>query len=206
MIHPDTELRFISPEMGYGVFAKADIPKGTLVYVQDELDIEIPVDSPLLKKPQYRDVIKRYSYFEKGKYVISWDIEKYLNHSCESNRLTTGYGFEIAVRDIKQGEELTDDYGALNVDFDFQCKCGSLSCRGSISRRDFGRHVEEWDSKIQAAFTHTKNVEQPLWQYLDQDTHQALMKYLNTGICYRSVSAIQHIEEETEIVEAISMA
>ena len=191
MIHPDTELRFVSPEMGYGVFAKTDIPKGTIVYVQDELEITIPSDSPLLQKPHYESVIKRYSYFERGKYVISWDFEKYVNHSCSSNRLTTGYGFEIAVRDIKRGEELTDDYGALNMDYDFRCKCGSANCRGAISRRDFQNYVEGWDQSIQAAFKSFKNVEQPLLQYLDQNTYQDLVKYLDTGCEYRSVDSIR---------------
>ena len=193
MIHPDTELRFVSPEVGHGVFAKADIPKGTIVYVQDALDIEIPIDSPLLKKPEYKHVIKRYSYFERGNYIISWDIEKYLNHSCNSNRLTTGYGFEIAVRDIKRDEELTDDYGALNMDYDFHCKCGSHNCRSSISRRDFKKYSKEWDEKIQVALQQFKGIEQPLLQYLDPNVHQDLMKYLDTGHDYRSVDAIQHI-------------
>jgi hypothetical protein len=29
VIHPDTELRFVSDEIGYGVFATALIPRGT---------------------------------------------------------------------------------------------------------------------------------------------------------------------------------
>ncbi|MEM7769601.1 MAG: SET domain-containing protein-lysine N-methyltransferase [Cyanobacteria bacterium P01_E01_bin.6] len=191
MIHPDTELRFASSGKGYGVFAKADIPKGTIVYVQDELDIKIPLDSPLLERPEYEHLIKRYSYFERGSYIISWDIEKYLNHSCDSNRLTTGYGFEIAIRDIKQDEELTDDYGALNMNYDFQCMCGSHNCRGAINRQDFHRYVDNWDQKIQFAFSTFKSVEQPLLPYVDPDTYKALMKYINTGHTYRSVSFIQ---------------
>jgi len=38
MMHPDTEIRFISKEIGYGVVAKKIIPKGTITWVQDELD------------------------------------------------------------------------------------------------------------------------------------------------------------------------
>ena len=41
MIHPSTELRLVSPHVGYGVFASRHIPKGSLVYVQDPLDIKI---------------------------------------------------------------------------------------------------------------------------------------------------------------------
>jgi len=36
MIHPDTEVRFINDEIGYGVVAKKLIPKGTITWVQDD--------------------------------------------------------------------------------------------------------------------------------------------------------------------------
>ncbi len=39
MIHPNTELKMVSPEMGIGVFATHFIPKGTITWAQDELDI-----------------------------------------------------------------------------------------------------------------------------------------------------------------------
>ena len=42
MLHPHTELRFVSPEIGYGIFATAFIPKGTITWVKDELDRIIP--------------------------------------------------------------------------------------------------------------------------------------------------------------------
>jgi hypothetical protein len=38
LIHPDSELRFIDPAIGYGVFATSLIPKGTFTWVRDELD------------------------------------------------------------------------------------------------------------------------------------------------------------------------
>lgn len=37
MIHPDTEVRFINPEKGYGLVATKFIPKGTITWVQDDL-------------------------------------------------------------------------------------------------------------------------------------------------------------------------
>jgi len=30
VIHPDTELRFVNPDIGYGVFATRFIPKGSI--------------------------------------------------------------------------------------------------------------------------------------------------------------------------------
>lgn len=38
MIHTDTEVRFINAEKGYGLVATKFIPKGTITWVQDDLD------------------------------------------------------------------------------------------------------------------------------------------------------------------------
>ena len=38
MIHPNTELRFINKEVGYGVVATKPIPAGTITWVLDKLD------------------------------------------------------------------------------------------------------------------------------------------------------------------------
>ena len=39
MMHPDTEIRYVSEEVGVGVFATKLIPKGTTVWIKDELDM-----------------------------------------------------------------------------------------------------------------------------------------------------------------------
>ena len=38
MIHPHTELKFVHEQIGHGVVATRFIPKGTVTWVQDELD------------------------------------------------------------------------------------------------------------------------------------------------------------------------
>lgn len=191
MIHPDTYLHFVSPELGYGVFATHQIPKGTIVYIKDALEIEIPIDSSLLNRPEYEKVIRKYSYLEAGKLIISWDIEKYVNHSCDSNTLSTGYGFEIAVRDIEAGEELRDDYGPFNVDYEFTCGCGAAACRGKIRRTDFSTYAPVWDSRITEALALYPQVEQPLEVYMDEETQKNLYHYIRTGEDYRSVEALK---------------
>ncbi|MGK4568608.1 hypothetical protein [Flavobacterium sp. 3HN19-14] len=55
MIHPDTEIRFINKTVGYGVVATKFIPKGTITWVQDELDFVFTQQkaddmSPLIQK------------------------------------------------------------------------------------------------------------------------------------------------------------
>jgi SET domain-containing protein len=62
----------------------------------------------------------------------------FLNHSCEPNAGFAGNIVIIAMRDIEPGEEVTTDY-ALFDDSDGQmaCNCGTPSCRGTISGRDW---------------------------------------------------------------------
>jgi uncharacterized protein len=44
MLHPHTELRFISETMGSGVFAARLIPKGTITWVRDDFDQAFTVE------------------------------------------------------------------------------------------------------------------------------------------------------------------
>ena len=43
--------------------------------------------------------------------------------------------FEIAVRDIPPGAELTDDYRMLNKWLPYECACGSPECRSVRNQR-----------------------------------------------------------------------
>jgi SET domain-containing protein len=64
----------------------------------------------------------------------------FINHSCEPNVGFAGNIVLVASRDVAPGEELTTDY-ALFDDSDevMQCRCGTASCRGIISGRDWQR-------------------------------------------------------------------
>jgi hypothetical protein len=123
MMHPDTEIRFISEEIGCGVVAKKFTPKGTITWVQDELDqIYTPKQVGRMGKLS-QQMIDKYTFRNnKGNFVLCWDHAKYVNHSFKSNCLSTAYDFEIAVCDILPGEELTDDYGYLNITEAFEAK------------------------------------------------------------------------------------
>jgi SET domain-containing protein len=62
----------------------------------------------------------------------------FINHSCEPNVGFAGNIVLVAMRDIRDGEELTTDY-ALFDDYDgaMECSCGTASCRGSIGGHDW---------------------------------------------------------------------
>lgn len=192
MIHPSTKLAYLSDDIGYGVVATATIPVGTIVYVKDALEIVIDKQHALLRDPHYRDVIEKYSYTEADDCrVLSWDIAKYVNHSCASNTLSTGYGFEIAVRDIQTGEQITDDYGMLNIERQMACLCGEHHCRHVIGVNDFHHHAKHWDARVKSALAKLPDVEQPLAHYLDHETRQSLEKYLDQKETYISVLKLQ---------------
>jgi hypothetical protein len=82
--------------------------------------------------------------------------------------VSAGYDFELAVRDILPGEELTDDYGTLNLKHDFLCLCEFDECRGVIRRDDPLKYAETWDSIIADAFPLIELVEQPLWSLVKE--------------------------------------
>ncbi len=70
-----------------------------------------------------------------NKYFLMQSPEKYVNHSCDPNTEIKNRR-DIAIRDIKKGEEITSDYTRQGSSTSFICKCGSEKCRGFIKRFD----------------------------------------------------------------------
>jgi len=189
MMHPHTELRLISEDMGFGVFATRLIPAGTVVYAKDALDIAFAPGDPLIHDPAYAQTVEKYTYIEPdGTRVLSWDHAKYVNHCCEPSTLTTGYGFEIALRDLHPGDELTDDYAIFNSAMPMPCLCGVPGCRGLVRSEDFDSMVESWDLRIAAALARFDVVAQPMLSLIPIGTLRRLRKYLRTGEGFRSVA------------------
>ncbi len=198
MIHPDTELRKVNDTIGYGVFAHRPIPKGTIVYVKDPLEIEVGPEQFAAMDPQFQAVVNWFSYIdEAGCRIVSWDIAKYVNHSCRPNSISTGYGFEIAVRDIAAGEEITDEYGIFNLPSPMQCFCGSPGCRGTVSDDDWDACGRRWDRQARDAVKHIAHVDQPLMKFVDLETYQDLMQYLNSRRHYRSLLRLRAVAGKT---------
>ena len=164
MIHPNTELRFINHEIGYGVVATQLIPRGTITWVRDEFDrVYSPGEVGRMSRI-HREIMDKYSFVDPiGNLVLCWDLARYVNHSCRPTCLSAGYDFEVAVRDIHPGEELTDDYGTLNLDTDFYCSCNFEDCRHVIKPNDPMTFAVLWDATVAEAFPRINAVEQPLW-------------------------------------------
>ena len=162
MIHPKTELKFISNEIGYGVVATEFIPAGTITWALDDLDREFTPSKLMKMNPLYQNILDTYCYRNnKGNYVLCWDYGRYVNHSFKSNCISTAYDFEIAIRDIQPGEELTDDYGYLNVSEHFT-GIDEGTRRKTVYPDDLLNHYQTWDKQLIKNFPNIIKVEQPL--------------------------------------------
>ncbi|HTI65062.1 MAG TPA: SET domain-containing protein-lysine N-methyltransferase [Gemmatimonadaceae bacterium] len=162
MIHPQTELRRTDRAIGYGVVATARIPRGTITWVHDPLDRRFDSPSVARMPALLRSALERYCYRElDGAYVLCWDHARFNNHSCRPSCRTVG-DFDIAVRDIDAGEELTIEYATINVLESFDCRCGAPDCRGAVRPDDARELGARWDREILDAARLTPSVAQPL--------------------------------------------
>ncbi len=188
MMHPDTEIRLVSPQVGVGVFATKFIPKGTITWVWDPADlyiseVNVGLDHPLLT----RELADLSTMESEGGPFNSQDIGDYMNHCCQGNTVTTGWSFDIAVRDIGSGEEIRVDYGVTRRDFEMALNCKSAVCRKSVKADDFEVYADHWDEIARDALACARAVTQPLLDALDEQPRLELKMYSETGKGYRSV-------------------
>lgn len=179
MIHPNTKLKFISKDVGYGVVATAFLPAGTITWVLDKLDREFTPLQIQDMEPLYQEIIDTYTFRNNnGNLVLCWDNGRYVNHSFNSNCLTTAYDFEIAIRDIHVGEQLTDDYGYLNITSPFR-GINEGTRRKVVYPNDLLKYYKVWDNKIKKVFPKINKVDQPLRQILDAKTWDRIEKIIH---------------------------
>ena len=115
--------------------------------------------------PVFGDLIDRYMFRDAlGNHILCWDLGRFMNHSCEPTCLNVDADFDIAVRDIPAGEELTDDYAGLHLQDheEFDCCCGVPSCRGRVTPRDAFVLAAEWERDLHDALLRAADVPQPL--------------------------------------------
>jgi hypothetical protein len=180
LLHPDTELRFINSTIGYGVFATRLIPAGSITWARDDLDQVFTPGQIAERPPLLREILDRYCFYDgAGNWILCWDLARFVNHNCDANCLSAGFDFEIAVRDIQADDELTDDYGTLNLLEPFECHCGAASCRGVLQPGDPEQLMAQWDARVQAVFPRLHEVKQPLAEFVREP--EAVRQALETG-------------------------
>lgn len=185
MIHPHTELKFISKEIGYGVVATSFIPAGTITWVLDRLDQEFTPSQVMEMDDHHQSILDTYAYRNSlGNFILCWDNGRFVNHSFNSNCFTTPYDFEIAVRDIQPGEQLTDDYGYLNLSEPFEAFPEGTS-RKVVYPDDLVKYAKVWDKKLVKPFKQIPSLNQPL-------------RHLVKAELWKKIQAIAKGKEELE--------
>ncbi|MFH6768040.1 SET domain-containing protein [Gaetbulibacter aquiaggeris] len=176
MIHPKTELKFISNEIGHGVVATEFIPAGTITWALDKLDREFSPDAFKAMDALYQDILETYTFRNSnGNLVLCWDHGRYVNHSFNSNCLSTAYDFEIAIRDIHPGEQLTDDYGYLNISKPFR-GIDEGTKRKVVYPDDLLKYSKMWDKKLLKVFNRIPKLEQPLRSLIPENLWNEIME------------------------------
>ena len=105
-----------SKHHGIGLFADQDIRKGQIIYTASPLlDINITqAQFDSLSENEQKEIRYWGYWIEKDKiWHVDFDVSKFLNHSFEPTTIqdfTKNDACLSAIRDIKKGEELTQNY------------------------------------------------------------------------------------------------
>lgn len=117
----------ISPVAGIGLFSGQDLKKGDIVW-RFHKAVDLVYSTTILGNPETPDVLeemlRKHAYPLNNAYeflVLPLDNDRYFNHSDNPN-VGDGEefglpGYEVALRDIKKGEELTCDYRRFDPEF-----------------------------------------------------------------------------------------
>ena len=183
MLHPAAALRLVNETIGMGVFATAFIPKGTIIWILDELDIILSPREVAALPALLRPIVETWSYVDgDGCYVFCWDHGRYMNHSCEPSSRGIGECIEIAVRDIHPGEQLTCEYGTLRLSRPLECACGAAACRGQVTPADVAACWAAWDVEASEAAQLAASLPQPLIPFARRgNPEQAILDAISGG-------------------------
>jgi D-alanine-D-alanine ligase len=124
---------------GYGMYAKFNLPKGTLLFKGEEKAQRIVTKKYVDDHWDEREKLnfRRYAYPIGKEVYILWDLQPEAwspqNHHCEANCSYVGLNV-ITNKDVKKGEELSLDYAQFldHTMEPFNCNCGASTCRGLI--------------------------------------------------------------------------
>lgn len=100
---------------GVGLFANENIKKGEIIWLpSNTLTFHFTESGLASLHPQEQEMVRHYGYFHKDKRIwhLSAEDSRYINHSDTPNieRTTNTDDGVQAIRDIKKGEELTQNY------------------------------------------------------------------------------------------------
>ena len=140
-ITPKARKGAVSTIAGRGLIAGAPIAAGELVAIKGGHIVSAATLASLPERLRNSEVQIAGGFHLAAVEGAEYEpVMLFLNHTCEPNVGFAGNTVLIAVRDIGPDGEPTADY-ALFDDNDeiMQCRCGTPSCRGVISGRDWQR-------------------------------------------------------------------
>lgn len=115
MLHKGYKIS-VSDLHGVGLFAAEDIKEGEVVYTASPLlDLNITQEQFDGLDEREKAEIKYWGYWDElaEKWHVDFDMSKFINHSFQAT-LTQNIDYEtaylVATRDIRRGEELTQNY------------------------------------------------------------------------------------------------
>lgn len=115
MIHINYKLDR-SEKHGIGLFADEDLKEGQLVYTASPLlDLNITQEQFDSLGDNEKQEIRWWGFFDEpsGLWHVDFDVSKFINHSKEgtvTQDKSHDEAYLITTRDIKKGEELTQNY------------------------------------------------------------------------------------------------
>lgn len=105
-----------SPVHGIGLYTDEDIKEGQLVYsASPRLDVNLSDEEYKKLSKNEQDEIMYWGFWDKDNNVwhVDFDNSKFINHSYKptvTQDIDHGDAYLIATRDLKKGEELTQNY------------------------------------------------------------------------------------------------
>ena len=163
MIHPDTSVVEVDAIKGLGVRATTSIPRGTVLWVRDAVDVVLSPEQVDALDGALAEHVDRLGYQDHlGRTIVCWDGGKYVNHSCAPTMRGVGPDAMIAVVDVAAGDEITCDYAECNLDEPFRCACGAAECRGLVGASVASEEWSRWQTDVEAAVRLGAHVAQPL--------------------------------------------
>lgn len=119
---------------GTGVMAGEDIKRGDIIQqIKGEAKFFVPKNkTDSLSYPNWVGI-------GKNQWIDPSYPNQYLNHSCNPNTGIKGKVTMVALKDIKEGEEITIDYSIIEGDdmWEMECNCGEKNCRKIIRSVQF---------------------------------------------------------------------
>jgi SET domain-containing protein len=139
MLNNQIEKRTKDTLHGAGIFAKAPIQKGTVIWKRTGATYTLE------EYNNWSDLPKSYGFqCGESKFSLDEDDWKFVNHSCNPSAWFTR-NFQLQARiDLNENDEITYDYSTTEVinKMEMACLCGAHNCRGVITNLDHLR--PEW--------------------------------------------------------------